>query len=55
LGQRAAESGVRLHFIYLDKPMQNAYVESLSGKSRDECQSQHRFISLEETRSVSEE
>jgi putative transposase len=35
--------------------MQNAYIESFNGKFRDECLSQHWFISLEEARSISEE
>lgn len=53
--QWAAQRGVRLCFIDPGKPMQNAYIESFNGKFRDECLSQHWFISLEEARSVSEE
>ena len=53
--QWAAKRGVSLRFIDPGKPMQNAYVESFNGKFRDECLSQHWFISLEEARSVSEE
>lgn len=53
--QWAARCGVNLRFIDPGKPMQNAYIESLNGKFRDECLSQHWFISLEEARSVSEE
>ena len=52
--QWAARSGVSLRFIDPGKPMQNAYIESFNGKSRDECLNQHRFISSEEARSVSE-
>ena len=53
--QWAARSGVNLRFIDPGKPMQNGYIESFNGKFRDECLSQHWFISLEEARSVSEE
>jgi putative transposase len=51
----AARSGVNLRFIDPGKPMQNGYIESFNGKFRDECLSQHWFITLEEARSVSEE
>lgn len=30
-------AGVRLHFIAPGKPVQNAFVDSLHGKPRDEC------------------
>ena len=53
--QWAAKCGVHLRFIDPGKPMQNAYIESFNGKFRDECLSQHWFISLDEARSVSEE
>lgn len=52
--QWAAKSGVNLRFIDPGKPMQNGYIESFNGKFRDECLSQHWFVSLEEARSVSE-
>ena len=53
--QWAAQRGVNLRFIDPGKPMQNAFVESFNGKFRDECLSQHWFVSLEEARRVSEE
>ena len=53
--QWAARCGVHLRFIDPGKPIQNAYIESFNGKFRDECLSQHWFISLEEARSISEE
>ena len=53
--QWAAKRGVSLRFIDPGRPMQNAYIESFNGKFRDECLSQHWFVSLEEARSVSEE
>jgi putative transposase len=54
LDQWAAQRGVALRFIDPGKPIQNAFVESFNGKFRDECLSQHWFISLEEARNVSE-
>ena len=48
--QWANRRGVELRFIDPGKPMQNAYVESLDGKFRDECLNQHWFVSLEEAR-----
>lgn len=53
--QWAARRGVSLRFIDPGKPMQNGYIESFNGKFRDECLSQHWFISLEEARRVSED
>ena len=53
--QWAARCSVNLRFIDPGKPMQNAFIESFNGKFRDECLSQHWFISLDEARSVSEE
>ena len=53
--QWAARRGVSLRFIDPGQPMQKAYIESFNGKFRDECLSQHWFISLDEARSASEE
>ncbi len=55
VAQWAARSGVNLRFIDPGKPMQNGYIESFNGKFRDECLSQHWFMSLDEARSVREE
>ncbi|WP_371685646.1 IS3 family transposase [Tropicimonas sp. IMCC6043] len=41
---------VRLRFIEPGKPVQNAFVESLNGKLRDECLNLHWFRSLRHTR-----
>jgi putative transposase len=44
------ESGVKLSFIQPGKPTQNAFVESLNGKFRNECLNLHWFRSLDEAR-----
>lgn len=44
------ENTVRLAFIQPGKPTQNAFVESLNGKFRNECLNQHWFRSIEEAR-----
>jgi putative transposase len=49
-----ARSEISLRFIDPGKPMQNAFIESFNGKFRYECLSQHRFVSLDEARRVSE-
>ena len=43
-------TGVRLRFIEPGKPVQNAFVESLNGKLRDECLNLHWFRSLRRAR-----
>ena len=40
-------SGVKLGFIQPGKPTQNAFVESLNGKFRNECLNQHWFKTIE--------
>ena len=45
-------SGVKLAFIQLGKPTQNAFIESLNGRFRAECLNQHWFRSLEEARAT---
>ena len=46
----AKERGTKLGFIQPGKPTQNAFVESLNGKFRNECLNQHWFRSLDEAR-----
>jgi putative transposase len=45
---------VRLAFIRPGKPVENAYVESLNGRFRDECLNEHWFVSMQHARSVIE-
>ena len=44
------ESGITLGFIQPGKPTQNAFVESLNGKFRNECLNRHWFRTLSEAR-----
>jgi putative transposase len=44
------ESGVKLGFIQPGKPTQNAFIESLNGKFRNECLNQHWFRTLDEAK-----
>lgn len=49
------ESGVELAFIQPGKPTQNAFVESLNGRFREECLNLHWFRSIEEARAIIDE
>lgn len=44
------ERGVRLEFIQPGKPAQNAYIESLNGRLRDECLNANWFTNLSDAR-----
>ena len=44
------EAGIGLGFIQPGKPTQNAFVESLNGKFRNECLNRHWFRTMEEAR-----
>ncbi len=55
LDQWASERGVRLHFIEPGKPLQNAFIESFNGRFRDECLSEHWFLSLADARRTVED
>jgi putative transposase len=46
LDQWAYQHGVKLRFIEPGKPVQNAFIESLNGRFRDECLHQHWFVNL---------
>ena len=49
------ESDVKLAFIQPGKPTQNAFVESLNGRFRQECLNQHWFRSLDEAKQIIDE
>lgn len=51
----SGSSGVNLHFIQPGKPTQNAFVESLNGKLRNEFLNHNWFYSLNELRESLEE
>ena len=46
---------VEWHYIAPGKPIQNAFVESLNGRFRDECLNEHLFRSLSAARHLIEE
>jgi putative transposase len=50
-----AERRVALHFIAPGKPTQNANIESLNGRIRDELLNAHGFVSLFQARQVAED
>ena len=46
------ERGVEWHYIAPGKPVQNAFVESLNGRFRDECLNEHVFRGLPMARRI---
>jgi putative transposase len=44
--------GVKLDFIWQGKPPENSFIESFSGRLRDECLSVHNLATLDEVRAV---
>jgi putative transposase len=54
LDQWAYQNQVALQFIERGKPTQNALIESLNGKFRDECLNQNWFVDLRHAREVIE-
>jgi transposase InsO family protein len=48
----AYDRGVALRLIEPGKPNQNAYIESFTGRFREECLNEHWFTSLAKTRTV---
>ena len=50
LDQWAYQRGVRVYFIRPGKPIENCFIESFSGKFRDECLNEHWFMSLDDAR-----
>jgi putative transposase len=54
LDQWAWRYGVRLHFIDLGKPTQNAFIESFNGRFRDECLNENWFLDIHDARRIIE-
>lgn len=54
LDEWAVCRGIKLHFIWPGKPMENAFAESFNGRLRDECLNTNWFISLKRTRDIIE-
>lgn len=52
--QWGAERRVELHFIQPGKPTQNAKIESLNGKIRDELLNAHTFATIEQARNLAD-
>jgi putative transposase len=48
------DTGVEWHYIAPGKPIQNAFVESLNGRFRDECLNEHLFRGLPMARRIIE-
>jgi putative transposase len=53
--QRGADQDVALHFIDPGKPTQNAMIESLNGRIRDELLNAHTFATIGDARRLAEE
>lgn len=45
-----AQHGVHPDFVQPGKPVQNAFIERLNGKFRNECLAEHWFVTLQESR-----
>jgi putative transposase len=54
LDEWAYRKGVKLNYIRLGKPIENAYIESFNGRFRDECLNENWFLSLKHAREVIE-
>jgi putative transposase len=54
LDEWAYRKGIKLNFIRLGKPIENAFVESFNGRFRDECLNINWFVSLKHAREVIE-
>jgi putative transposase len=54
LDEWAYRNGVKLNFIRLGKPIENAYVESFNGRLRDECLNENWFITVSHAKEVTE-
>jgi len=54
LDEWAYHKGVKLNYIRLGKPIENAYIESFNGRFRDECLNENWFLSLKHARELIE-
>jgi transposase InsO family protein len=54
MAQWAGDRGITLRLIEPGKPNQNAYIEWLNGRLRDECLNEHWFVHLLHARTVIE-
>jgi putative transposase len=50
----AYRRGIKLSFIRLGKPVENAFAESFNGRQRDECLNTNLFMSVRHAREVIE-
>jgi putative transposase len=48
------QHGLQLQLSRSGKPADNTFIEAFSGRLRDECRSQHWFLSLADTRRIAE-
>jgi putative transposase len=55
LDEWAYRKGVKLNFIRLGKPIENAYTESFNGRLRDECLNTNWFLNLKHARDIIED
>jgi putative transposase len=51
----AFRHGVKLNFIRLGKPLENAFAESFNGRLRDECLNTNWFLNIKHAREVIED
>ena len=49
------DTGIDWHYIALEKPQQNGFIESFNGKLRDECLNETLFGTLDDARQTLEE
>ena len=49
-----SENDVEFQFIQPGKPTQNAFIESFTGRFRDECLNENCFLSIDDARQVIE-
>jgi putative transposase len=55
LDEWAYRKRIKLNFITLGKPVENAYAESFNGRLRDECLNTNWFLNLKQARNIIED